>query len=282
MRFDELYEKYLSGECTEEEKRFVEGELAKAMIVNETVNGQRLELKPADDEKVQKVKKKFGVKMLLCAVVVTLILLLVVTGAVLGGVFGTAVGAAKNSDALGMDNAEARAIDFAYAYLTENGYFAGEKSALIVTEREKDFKMTTPLKKSVYYYEYEIKADVYELDIEINSATGECKLKDFDTEDYDLPAYGANATVEKDIGFDIAKTKAIDCAYNYLVGRGYTEDKSTLTVIDSERELKKTAFGNAYYVYEFEIIAGLNEVEVDVNGRTEDCIVTDFKLRQAL
>ncbi len=275
MRFDELYEKYLNNECTDEEKAFVEGELAKAMIVNEAVNGRKVELKPAEDAKIKKVKKKFGWKMLLTAFIVTVAVLLVATGAVLGGVFGTAVGSAKKSDALGMDKASEQAADFVYAYLTGNGYYSGTKEAMVVKDKEREFKMTTPLKNSVYVYEFEILAygangDVYEVEVELNSATGKCEIVDIDYEGSRKPTV--------DINWTPAEEKALDCAYNYLTERGYTGTKESLSVVDREFQLKAYS-GVGFYVYEFEIAAGQYELDVVVNTHTDSCYVKDFEIR---
>lgn len=181
MKFDELYAKYVAGNCTEEEKAFVESEIEKAQKVNDALlTGRKIELAPAEEEKIKKVKKKFSLKMALTAAVVTVAVLLLVSGGVLGGVFGTAVTAAKDGNNYGYDGAEALALDRAYDYLTENKLFDGNKSALVVTDREKDFEIKTPLKKSLYVYSFDIAAGRLEIEIEVNSRTGECRITDID------------------------------------------------------------------------------------------------------
>lgn len=181
MKFDELYQKYVNGTCTDEEKAFVEGEIEKAQKVNDAlIMGRKIELAPAEEEKIKKVKKKFSLKMALTAAVITITVMLVVCGAVLGGVFGTAVTAAKNGDHYGYSGAETLAVDYAYGYMAENKLFDGEKSALKVFDREKDFDMTTPLKKSLYVYSFDIGAGQYEIEVEVNSKTGECRVTDVD------------------------------------------------------------------------------------------------------
>lgn len=280
MRFDELYEKYLNNECTDEEKAFVEGELAKAMIVNEAVNGRKVELKPAEDAKIKKVKKKFGWKMLLTAFIVTVAVLLVATGAVLGGVFGTAVGSAKKSDALGMDKASEQAADFVYAYLTGNGYYSGTKEAMVVKDKEREFKMTTPLKNSVYVYEFEIIAHcvnggVYEVEVELNSATGKCEITHIDYE-------GEKPKPNVDMDWRWAQEKATNCASDYLKEKGYTGAWTYYTIVDSEYEIKAYS-GWGYYIYEFEIVvqtaAGKYELDVVVDTHTDSCYVKEFEIK---
>ena len=183
MKFEELYEKYLQGTCTEEEKRFVENEIVRARAVNERLLSAHKEevIRPADDKKVKKAKKKFSLKMAVTAAVVTLVVLVVVCGAVLGGVFGTAATAAKNGVKFSLEEGEKIAVDYAVEFLTDRyPGFTGSADKVIVKERERDFEITSKLKNSYYAYSYELIFGRTEVEVRVNSRTGECRITDVD------------------------------------------------------------------------------------------------------
>lgn len=183
MKFEELYEKYLQGTCTEEEKLFVENEIARARAVNERLLSAHKEevIRPADNKKVKKAKKKFSLKMAMTAAVVTLAVLVVVCGAVLGGVFGTAATAAKDGVKISAEEGKQIAIDYAFEFLSENYYnFEGSKDKAIVKDFEKDFEITSKLKNSYYAYSYELLFGRTEVEVMVNSRTGECRITDVD------------------------------------------------------------------------------------------------------
>lgn len=132
-------------------------------------------------EGTEPTKKKVKLEKPLLVTIIVVLVVLVALGAALGGIFGTAVSAAKGADDIrGMEIAEERAIDAAYRFLTENGYYNGAKSGLIVADRDKDLKTGKPLKESFYLYDFEIKAGYIEIDIEYNSKTRSCRITDLD------------------------------------------------------------------------------------------------------
>ena len=89
MKFEELYEKYLDGTATEEEREYVEGEIEKARKLNDILDRQdaRRVIEPVEEDEVKKAQKAFNFKALIRTVVVVTVVFLLMAGGVLGGVF---------------------------------------------------------------------------------------------------------------------------------------------------------------------------------------------------
>lgn len=178
MSFETLYEKYMNGTATDEEIAYVEEEIEKARKLGEIIEASKakpIEFEEADDESIKKAKKQHNVKSVLRAVVVSVAVLIVVAGAVLGGVFGTAISSAKKQVTIGADYAKEIAID----YYRNNYYSSGGLDKILVTNFEKDVVYGSNLAHSYYKYEIEVKQPGgYELDVEIDSRTGEVRVID--------------------------------------------------------------------------------------------------------
>ena len=121
MSFETLYEKYMNGTASEEERVYVEEEIAKARKLGEILeaaekdkaksaspsdgaDGENVCLAPediledADAEQVKKARKRHRIRSSVRALLISLVSAIVVAGAVTGGVIGTATGAAKKTD----------------------------------------------------------------------------------------------------------------------------------------------------------------------------------------
>lgn len=181
MSFEKAYEKYLDGTATEEEIAYVEEEIEKARRLSEIIessNAKPVEYAEADEECIKKAKKQHGIRSIITAFVVSVVVLMVVAGAVLGGVFGTAVGSAKKGVTVG----EAQAKELAINYYRNNYYSTSGLDKVIVTDFEKELEYTSNLAHSYYKYEIEVKQPGgYEIEIEVDSRTGEIVVVDVET-----------------------------------------------------------------------------------------------------
>lgn len=182
MDFKKLYPKYLAGECSDEEREFVEAEIERARVVSEEMfKGQsNVELKPAGDEDVLKAKKKLNVRTFIKTVVISIISCLVLAGIGIAVILGLAISGAKSNLNYDEMQAEQIAKEYVYSYAKENSYGDGSNSPFI-SEQDKDLQFKSPLSRSYYIYEYEIQNGEYEFEIEFNSQTGECVITDVDT-----------------------------------------------------------------------------------------------------
>ena len=112
MSFETLYEKYMNGTASEEERVYVEEEIAKARKLGEILeaaekdkaksalpsggaDGENVCLAPediledADAEQVKKARKRHRIRSSVRALLISLVSAIVVAGAVTGGVIGT-------------------------------------------------------------------------------------------------------------------------------------------------------------------------------------------------
>lgn len=179
MSFEKIYEKYRKGTATEEEAALVEEEIAKARKLGEILEtGSRPEtvLTEADVATVKKAKKRHTLKTLFTTILIVFAAMAIVTGAVLGGVFGTATSSAKKNVKVGADEAKQIVLEFYKNNYTKSGSM-GEP---FVKDFERDVEMTKNLKNC--YYRYTIEVDQpggYEIEFEVDSRTGMIKVVDW-------------------------------------------------------------------------------------------------------
>lgn len=177
MNFEKLYEKYKAGQASEEEKIQVEAEIEKAKKISEILfsGNEKVELKDPDESEVKKAKKFLRIKTLIIALAASAAAILVTTGAVLGGVFGTAAAAAKKSVNYGY----AEAADMAKEYVVANYDF--DDMRFNIKDNDRDLHLKSPLKDSRYAYYVElVNSDGIEIEVSIDAKTGEVRFVDID------------------------------------------------------------------------------------------------------
>ncbi len=178
MSFEALYEKYQNGTATPEEVAYVEEEIAKARKMSEILeNFQTPVLEEASVEVVKKAKKSFNLKTALRTLAIVLVVLVVSAGAVLGGVFGTAITAASDSQTISKEYAGEIAK---WEVVNRDGIvFSGEP---IIYNIERELKIVDGnFKQSYYKYNVEIRTqNGYEIEIEIDGRNGQVLKFDLD------------------------------------------------------------------------------------------------------
>ncbi len=182
MDFEKLYQKYQEGTCTEEERIFIEGEIEKARKITLTMeNLEPPTYKQAEEERANKAKKKFNLKLFIKATLISLIVFVLLGGATVGIIFGVAAGNAKNNTHTSKVEAKAIAVDCVYDYAVQNGY-TGNKDAVRILETDRDLRLQSPLRKSYYSYEFEVSVNYKTIEVEVNTRTGECRIIDVDND----------------------------------------------------------------------------------------------------
>ncbi|MBE6673213.1 MAG: hypothetical protein E7599_06810 [Ruminococcaceae bacterium] len=177
MNFDQVYEKYLNGTATEEEKAYVEAEIAKAKKLSEIIDSLEAKrvIESADTEKVKAatrtMKKKFGLRAALISLLVLVILGLSITVSILGYVNLKAHNAAE------YDKQEC----FELAKKCVNDHGDVLSTDLAVVEWDRDLRIVNgKLSKAIYVYEIEVRKGTVEYEVEVNSRTGEAVIVDVD------------------------------------------------------------------------------------------------------
>ena len=191
MNYEEAFRHYREGTATEEEKAFVQEEIAKAKALSSLMDDQGLAVKPApikeaDAKEVKDAKQHLVWKRVLAGLL-AVIVLLVALGAILGGVFGSAAGYADGNIAVSRTEARDIAADFALQDAARRGYTVDANGCYVEAEREIDerFSYEGALESSDYSYKVDVTCyttDGYELEyeIEVNSRTGTAWLREFE------------------------------------------------------------------------------------------------------
>lgn len=199
MNYEDAFRHYKEGTATEEEKAFVQDELARARALSTLLDDQSLNvkaepIKEADAKEVREAKQQFLWKRVLAGVL-SITILLVILAAVLGGVFGAAAGYAKKSVVVGVDEARALAEHYAWDRATTEGVYVlrnGQRVQMLFegdamyseTARDIDekFQFENNLVDSYYVYRIEVKGFdsvnhyEWEYEIDVNSKTGTCTV----------------------------------------------------------------------------------------------------------
>ena len=181
MEFEKAYQKYREGTASEEEKAFVESEIERIRKVSSVIDEKPLRnvVEKAEADEVKKAKKKYTLKTTLITLLIVAAVIIVIAAAVCGGIFGTAVTAAKQN--LNVSVTEAERI----ATLQALDIAGTENAKIIISSIEKEIVYTSQLKNSRYIYEVEAVIILdglkrTELEIEINADTGIARITDVD------------------------------------------------------------------------------------------------------
>lgn len=204
MNYEEAFRHYKEGTANEEEKAFVQDEIAKAKALSTLLDDEALAVKPApikeaDAKEVREAKQQFVWKKVLVSMV-TFLVLMVILGAVLGGVFGAAAAYGRNLATVSVDEARIIAEAYAFDQATKNGYTTtvngkpytvlfpsdGKLIAEPVNDVDEKFNFETNLVDSYYVYRIEVEGyDLvnryeWEYEIDVNSRTGACSVHKVD------------------------------------------------------------------------------------------------------
>lgn len=178
MNFEKAYEKYIAGEASDEEKAFVEDEIAKAQKLTEIIDNFGVNkdvLATSEMQDVRRAQRKHSAKLILRMTLIALTCLIVIAGAVCGGIFGQAHASANKNAKYTIEQAKEIALDF-----VKTNYGEPDVSA-IVTEVDKELKLSTKLKHSIYVYYVEIQnGSKMEIELMFNTQTGIVTLIDID------------------------------------------------------------------------------------------------------
>ena len=183
MNFEEAFARYKDGVATEEEKAYVRQqlEIANAFVADDEKR-QSVPVAEASDDDVKKAKKKFKWRYVVIPAL-SLICTLLAIAAILGGVFGSAASYAKDAavfkKAACVDIARQKAYEFVtesptYSFVVVNG-----KEDFQVDDIEPDFNYNGKNIKSSYYayiIELEVKRYDFDIEIEVDTRTGDCKV----------------------------------------------------------------------------------------------------------
>lgn len=203
MNYEEAFRHYKEGTATEEERAFVQDEIAKAKALSTLLDDEALAVKPApikeaDAKEVREAKQQLIWKRVLVSMV-TFLVLIVILGAVLGGVFGAAAAYGRNFATVSAE--DARLVAEAYAFeqatkghtTTVNGKPVtvvfpsdGKLTAEPLKDVSEKFNFETNLVDSYYVYRVEVEGYdpvnrlEWEYEIDVNSRTGACSVHKVD------------------------------------------------------------------------------------------------------
>ena len=177
MNFEKVYEKYLNGTATEEERQYIEQEIQKArklsMILDE-VDARRV-IQPAEQDEVKTATKRMKKQLGLRVIVITLAVLLAVTLFVSGTLF--AYVNIKASSGVLYDKAESIEL----AKKSVNDHSDAASSDLVIVDVERDLRFDNgKISRAYYVYEIEVRKGVVEYEVEINTHTGKAVIVDVD------------------------------------------------------------------------------------------------------
>ena len=156
-------------------------EIANAFVADDEKR-QSVPVAEASDDDVKKAKKKFKWRYVVIPAL-SLICTLLAIAAILGGVFGSAASYAKDAavykKAACVDIARQKAYEFVtesptYSFVVVNG-----KEDFQVDDIEPDFNYNGKNIKSSYYayiIELEVKRYDFDIEIEVDTRTGDCKV----------------------------------------------------------------------------------------------------------
>lgn len=175
MNFEKAYENYANGTATDEEKEYVESEIAKARALNSIIDeiDAKKAIAPSNIEDVKKAKKKHNLNSIIKMVAIALCCIIVVCGVVCAVVFGQAVSSAKTNTVV----TQTEAMTIAQEYV--NTYY--NTTNAIATEVERELTVQSGLKHSYYSYYVEVELrDGRDIDIVVNGKTGVASLDIYD------------------------------------------------------------------------------------------------------
>lgn len=186
MNFDEAFKHYQDGTASEEEKAYVKEQLklANDFLADDDAKMSSAPCKEAEKEDVKKAKKKFKWRYIVIPVC-TIIGILLAVGAILGGVFGSAASYAKSSAQYKryecVEIAREKAFEFLQDATMPMATTIKSSSELELDDVDLEFNYNgRHLQNS--YYSYFVEFDFYnvEIELEVDTRTGNCKVVDVD------------------------------------------------------------------------------------------------------
>lgn len=177
MNFDKIYEKYQNGTATEEERAYIESEIAKARkltsIIDELDAKRVIEpAQPAEVLKVQKtMKKRLNIRVLVITLLVIATLVLATAASVFAYVNVKASGRAEYN----------REECIELAKKSVNDHSENASTHLVVLEVDRDVRFYNgKLSRATYVYEIEVVKGILQYEVEVDSATGKAVIVDVD------------------------------------------------------------------------------------------------------
>ena len=181
MKYDDAFTHYKDGTANDEEKEFVEQELAKAralvsMLDDDSVAARPAEVKRAEAAEVKEAKKQFSWHRLMIGLVAIIVLLVAVGALAIQAAYEDAVSSEWG----------------ATAFVGENNFRLDERP----DEVDRKFVLGSNIKDSYYVYEIDVKGWdenrvewEYEIDIDARSGGALIVKVERDHEGY-YPGYG--------------------------------------------------------------------------------------------
>ena len=176
MNFEELYAKYINGSASEEEKRYVEEEIAKARKLSEIIDSldAKRVVDTADRETVKRARKKVSRRFLRTVIVTGISLILLTALLVSGAVFGIASYFASK----GIEYSKSEAGDIAKRAVIN--YTDSRADEFVVVDIDKELRINAKLSKSVYVYEVSVVCDGIEYELDVDPRSGRAVITDID------------------------------------------------------------------------------------------------------
>ena len=174
MNFEEMYKKVQDGTATEAEKALVEEKIHRISAILDDPMEHRPIIREADAETVRAARKSFNIKTTLKILAIVLCALALITGGTLWYVFGTANHAARAAAAYTRE----QAVEIAEEYVRE--YTGNGELELVVHDVDRRMNMTRGLRKAVYSYEVELRADFVEYEVRVDAKSGYTVITDVD------------------------------------------------------------------------------------------------------
>ena len=178
MDFKETYKKYLDGTATDEEKAFVESEIERARLVNSEV----IAATKVSETKPQETKKKKSFRHTLKTIIISVVVFVIASLITFATFYSIIFSNALDNIKVKPEEAKAAALEEAYKEAKYHYGYNGPMEMLVAEQeldtRELVFKI--PLSKCHYVYEFEFVAGNVEIDVQVNSATGNCVITGID------------------------------------------------------------------------------------------------------
>jgi len=179
MDFKETYKRYLAGQATDEEKKFVENEIEKARAVNaEILASSNIEIKTPEEK--LKAKKKKSFRQTIKTIVISVIVFFVISTIIFGVMGILAISNAKKNLSTDETQAVTLATEQAYIYARDNLNYAGAMEQMVLKKETKELEWRIPFDRCHYSYDFEFVAGYTEIEIEVNASTGNIVITDVD------------------------------------------------------------------------------------------------------
>ncbi len=176
MNFEELYEKYQNNTATEEERAYVESEIAKAKKLSAIIDEHdaRHALEKADESTVKSSVKRFLKRTKIRVAIIVTAALILLFALTIGAL--AAIAAVKANENGKIDRNEAIAL--CEDYMVRE--FAADKNALRVEESGGEINFAHGFNRVFYEYEIEIEYQGRDYEFWVSGATGDIRLQEID------------------------------------------------------------------------------------------------------